>query len=166
MATAEKLSENMEDYLEVILSLAKDKGVARVGEIAAKMAVKSPSVNAALKSLASRNLLIHERYGYVTLTSEGKKLAEVVQEKHDVLFRFLTEFLMISPETAENEACSIEHAISEETFIRLVKFFKFLESSKHSEKPRLLKNFEVYLKTGQRITCDCERPLKSQEKVL
>ncbi len=157
ISEVEKLSENMEDYLEVILALSKDKGVARVGEIAEKMNVKSPSVNAAMKSLADRNLVVHEKYGYVTLTKEGQKLAAAVQGKHDVLYRFLTEFLMISPDVAWGEACSIEHAISEEPFVRLVKFFKFLESSSISEKPRLLKNFETYLKTGKRIPCDCER---------
>jgi DtxR family Mn-dependent transcriptional regulator len=159
-AEIEKLSENMEDYLEVIFALSREKGVARVGEIAEKMDVKSPSVNAALKALSDRDLVVHEKYGYVALTEAGRKLASAVQEKHDVLYRFLTEFLMISPDLADREACSIEHAISEETFIRLVKFFKFLESSVNGEKPRLLKNFEVYLKTGERLPCDCEFPQK------
>ena len=154
---AEKLSENMEDYLEVIFALSRDKGVARVGEIAEKMDVKSPSVNSAIKSLADRGLVVHEKYGYVTLTPEGKKLAVAVQGKHDVLFRFLSEFLMIKPEVANQEACSIEHAISEETFERFVKFFKFLESSAGGEQPKLVRNFEAYLKTGRRAPCDCER---------
>ena len=155
----ERLSANMEDYLEVIHALAKDKGVARVGEIAEKMAVKSPSVNAALKSLADRDLVLHEKYGYVSLTKEGQRLAAEVQEKHDILFRFLTEVLMIAPEVAQEEACCIEHAISDETSIRLIKFFKFIESSPHN-KPRLLKNFEVFLETGERLFCECNR-LKS-----
>ncbi len=125
----EKLSSNMEDYLEVINALANDKGVARVGEIAEKMEVKSPSVNAALKLLEDRELVVHEKYGYVTLTKEGQRLAAAVQEKHDVLYQFLTEFLTIKPEVAQSEACCIEHAISEETFVRLVKFIKKLKDS-------------------------------------
>lgn len=151
---AEKLSENMEDYLEVIHALAGDKGVARVGEIADKMGVKSPSVNAALRSLADRNLVNHEKYGYVTLTKDGRRLAAAVQEKHDILFRFLTEFLMLAPGVAEKEACSIEHAISKETFIRLVKFFKFLRVGPNSEKPKWLKNFANYLVTGAKAVGD------------
>lgn len=153
----EKLSENMEDYLEVIHALAGDKGVARVGEIAEKMEVKSPSVNAALKSLADRQLVNHEKYGYVTLTKEGQKRAAAVQEKHDILYRFLTEFLMLSPEVAQKEACSIEHAISKETFVRLVKFFTFLRVGPNGEPPKLLRNFATYLEAGSKGVCDGER---------
>ncbi len=156
----EKLSENMEDYLEVIFALSREKGVARVGEIAEKMDVKSPSVNAALKALAERDFVVHEKYGYVVLTETGRKLAAAVQEKHDVLYRFLTEFLMVSPDLADKEACSIEHAISEDTFIRFVKFFKFLDTSASNEKPKIIRNFDVYLKTGRRLTCHCEHPHK------
>ena len=129
MTAAAKLSENMEDYLEVIYALSKDKGAARVSQIAGKMDVKNPSVNAAIKSLAERGLVVHEKYGYVTLTAPGKRLAAAVQQKHDVLFKFLTEFLMIDPRQADREACSIEHAISEDTFACFVKFFKRLEAA-------------------------------------
>jgi len=144
-----KLSENMEDYLEAIYAIAKDKGLARVGEIAEKMEVKSPSVNAALKSLVERRLVEHEKYGYVTLTKEGERLASNVQEKHDILYRFLTEVLMLEPSVAGKEACSIEHAISQGTFIRLVKFVKFLRSSADSERPKFLKDFAHYLEADK-----------------
>jgi DtxR family Mn-dependent transcriptional regulator len=147
----------MEDYLEVINALAMDKGVARIGEIAEKMDVKSSSVNAAMKLLSDRKLVVHERYGYVSLTEEGKKIAMEVQSKHNVLFRFLTEFLMVDPKKAENEACCIEHSISEDTAQRLIKFFKFLEMSPCDQKPFVLKIFETYLKTGKRMFCECEK---------
>lgn len=160
VAEIEKLSDNMENYLKVIYTLSKDKGVARVSEIAEKMDVTSPSVNAAIKSLADRDLVVHEKYGYVILTQEGKKIAEGVLGKRDVLYKFLTEFLMVTPGQADHEACSIEHAISEDTFDRFVRFFKFLETSDTGEKPKLLRNFETYLKTGKRLACDCERPPK------
>jgi DtxR family Mn-dependent transcriptional regulator len=156
-AETEPLSATMEDYLEVINALAKDKGVARVGEIAEKMSVKSPSVNAALKLLSDRDLVVHEKYGYVSLTEDGKKIAVEVQNKHDVLFRFLTEFLMVDPAVADKEACCIEHSMSEDTAMRLVKFFKFLEMSPEGQRPLVLKNFEAYLKTGKRAFCDCEK---------
>ncbi len=152
-----KLSGNMEDYLETIHALAGEKGVARVGEIAKKLEVKSPSVNAALRGLSERNLVRHEKYGYVTLTKEGRTLAAVVQEKHDILFRFLTEFLMLAPAVAEKEACSIEHAISQETFIRLVKFFRFLRVDPNGEKPKMLRDFARYLKTGTKVVCASKR---------
>ena len=147
------LTSNMEDYLEAIYSLKQDKGFTRVGEIAEKLNVKNSSVNAALKTLAEKDLVEHERYGYVTLTKAGDKLAIEVKKKHDILYRFLTEFLMLSSQKAEEEACAIEHSISKLTFERLVSFFKFLEEGSNGIKPKILSNFEKYLKTGKNIRC-------------
>ncbi len=135
MNTSNNLSSTMEDYLEAILQLKQVNGVARVGEIASKLNVKSSSVNSALKYLRDQNLVVHEKYGYVGLTKEGEKTAADVKSKHDILFRFLTEFLMLDPKDAEKEACCIEHSISAETFERLTKFFQFLEKGFMNEKP-------------------------------
>ena len=151
-----KLSSTMEDYLETIFFLKKENGFARVGEIADKLEVKSSTVNSALKQLAEKKLVIHERYGYVGLTEEGELIAAEVQKKHDILYRFLTEFLMLNSKKAAKEACCIEHSISHETFVRLTKFFKFLEMGFTDRKPKILQLFEEYLKTGKRQKCDCE----------
>ena len=151
--TSNNLSSTMEDYLETIFFLQKENGFARVGEIAENLNVKSSSVNSAIKFLLEKELVIHKRYGYVALTKEGKRIANEVQEKHDILFRFLTEFLMLDNKVAQEEACCIEHAISNQTFQRLTKFFKFLEDGCDGQRPRLLKNFESYIKTGRRHKC-------------
>lgn len=157
MSFSNNLSPAMEDYLETIYELKLANGVARVGEIASKLNVKSSSVNSALRYLSDRNLVVHEKYGYVGLTREGEKTAAGVKSKHDILFRFLTEFLMLDPKEAEKEACCIEHTISTETFERLTKFFEFLEKGFTTEKPKILQSFETYLKTGKRMKCDCEK---------
>lgn len=155
-----QLSSNMEDYLEAIYELKKESGIARVKEIAAMLKVKSPSVNSAIKTLSSMGFVRHEKYGYVSLTLQGEQAAAVVKGKHDILFRFLTEFLMIDPIAAQKEACAIEHAISEETSQRLAKFFRFLEMGVNPGKPRMMRLFEEYLKTGKRMPCACERGIK------
>ena len=90
-----KLSSNMEDYLETINLLKKDKGVARVKDITRLMNVRTPSVTSALTALSKKGFVVHERYGYVELTEEGGKLAQNVQRRHDVLFNFLTGVLKI-----------------------------------------------------------------------
>ena len=151
------LSSTMEDYLETIYTLKQKNGVARVGEIADKLNVKSSSVNSAVKVLVDQDLVIHERYGYVSLTKEGEKTASVIKRKHDILFRFLTEFLMINPANAEHEACSIEHSISKETFYKLTEFFKFLDANLNGKKPKIIQLFKTYLETGERFKCDCEK---------
>lgn len=147
---ANNLSATMEDYLETILGLKHENGFARVGKIAEKLKVKSSSVNSAIKYLSDQKLVVHEKYGYVGLTKEGEKVASAVKSKHDILFRFLTEFLMLDPRGAEKEACCIEHSISKKTFERLTKFFKFLENDFAVEKPNMLRLFEAYLKIGKR----------------
>lgn len=148
-----KLTSTMEDYLEVIYSLSKENGFSRVGEIAQSLNVKSPSVNSAVKFLSEKGLVTHQKYGYIGLTKEGERMAAQVQDKHDILFRFLTEFLMLDKSLAQKEACGIEHAISQKTFLRLTKFFKFLGERFNGEKPKFLENFEVYLKTGEVFKC-------------
>lgn len=144
------LSSTMEDYLEAILTLKEENGVARVGEVAARLNVKSPTVNSAIKSLSEQNLVVHQKYGYVDLTKAGEKVATEVKKKHEILFRFLTEFLLLDPKTAENEACCIEHAISKETFVRLTKFFNFVEMGLNNDKPKILQQFDAYLKNGKK----------------
>ncbi len=146
-----KLSSTMEDYLETILALMHEHGFARIGKIADKLKVKSSSVNSAIKYLSEQKLVVHEKYGYVKLTEEGKKAASDVKSKHDILFRFLTEFLMLDPAEAEKEACCIEHTISKKTFERLTKFFKFFEDGFTTEKPKILQLFATYIKTDKKL---------------
>lgn len=145
------LSATMEDYLETILALKEECGFARIGKIAGKLNVKSSSVNSAIKYLSDQKLVVHEKYGYVGLTEEGEKAACDVKSKHDILFRFLTEFLMLDFKEAEKEACCIEHSISKKTFERLTKFFKFLETGCNEKKPNILQLFAAYLKTDKRM---------------
>jgi DtxR family transcriptional regulator, Mn-dependent transcriptional regulator len=149
VAQINSLSSTMEDYLETILALKQNNGFARIGKIASKLNVKSSSVNSAIKYLSDQKLVVHEKYGYVGLTKEGEKAACDVKSRHDILFRFLTEFLMLDPKETEKEACCIEHSISKKTFERLTKFFKFLENDFTAGKPKTLQSLAIYLKTGK-----------------
>jgi DtxR family Mn-dependent transcriptional regulator len=117
----------MEDYLETVYSLENKHGFARVSDIASEIGVKKSSVNTALKNLASRGLLEHEKYGSASLTRSGKRLAGELQGKEDVLFRFFTEYLFIEPGVAREEACKLEHSVSKTTLSRMMDFFSFIE---------------------------------------
>ncbi len=123
-AFPEGMSESLEDYLEAIHLLQKEKGRARVVEIARHLGVKGPSVTGALGQLSRRGLVRHERYGAVDLTPRGESLAREILARHRKLSRFLREILGVSEERAEKEACRIEHAMSRETWRR---FERFLE---------------------------------------
>ncbi|MBN2809587.1 MAG: metal-dependent transcriptional regulator [Deltaproteobacteria bacterium] len=118
----EGLTSNMEDYLEVILNLQKEQRVARVKDVAQRLNVKMPSVTGAMKGLAEKGFVNYERYSYLTLTEAGEKIAREIGERHKTFYDFLTEVLQLDHETAELDACRLEHATSRKTFEKIKEF--------------------------------------------
>ena len=137
----------MEDYLEAIYDLGREKKVVRVRDIAARLDVKMPTVTSMLKNLNERGLVDYEKYEYVDLTAKGRAVGREMHRRHDVLRRFLTEILKIDARTSDEEACQLEHALSTATLNRLIQFMDFIH-----ECPRTgetwLERFDVYLKDG------------------
>jgi DtxR family Mn-dependent transcriptional regulator len=117
----------MEDYLEVIYELSDGGKGVRVKQIADRLGVSLPSVTSALKTLREAGLVNHERYRAVELTPQGRERADALIRRHDALVRFLTEILLIDVETAEQEACHMEHAIGPTTLQRLVNFLQSVQ---------------------------------------
>ena len=128
VSTADAISHQLEDYLEVIFELMAQKRVARVSDIANSMGVQMPSVTGALKHLAQHGLVNYEPYQHVTLTSEGDEIARAMVRRHDVLKRFMTQVLALPEDIAEHDACGMEHALSDETLSRMIQFLEFIES--------------------------------------
>lgn len=117
-----KLTGSLEDYLEVIYVLQEKNGCVRITDIASELSISKPSVNRAVKTLKSQNLLTHERYGTITLTDLGKSIAKDVDFRHKAITRFFVESLHIDPKIAEEDACKIEHIISPQTLQKLVDY--------------------------------------------
>ena len=128
-----ELSAQMEDYLETIFVLCQDKGVARVKDIASRLKVTNPSVVGALRTLKRKKLVRQERYGFIRLTDQGRELARSVLHRHSVLTHFLESILGLDADTAANDACRIEHAVSPETVRRLRAVAAFLQSEAHED---------------------------------
>ncbi|MBU4501074.1 MAG: metal-dependent transcriptional regulator [Nanoarchaeota archaeon] len=118
------LTKSEEDYLESIYVIQQEKKVVRIKDIAKHLNIKLPSVTEAVKKLSQKSLTIYERYGYVQLTSKGKKHAQEVFKKHQAVFTFLTKILRVKKETALKDACLIEHNLSAETLEKLIKFIE------------------------------------------
>ncbi len=110
-----KAEESMEDYLETILILQKKNGHVRSIDIAAELGYTKPSVSVAMKSLREKNLITMAETGYITLTNTGLDKAKKVLERHTLLSEWLIR-LGVSADVAKEDACKIEHDISEETF--------------------------------------------------
>jgi len=113
------LSATMEDYLEAIYQFQESQHVARVRDLARHLGVTMPSVSGALKTLAARQLVEHEAYGYATLTEEGRRLAEQVHLRHTAIVDLLQRVLQLGADRAEDEACRLEHALSTVALERL-----------------------------------------------
>ena len=116
--------ESVEDYLEKILMLKEERGVVRAIDIANFMGFSKASVSVALKKLKSYNYVnVDESTGYIELTKEGEQIAKATYERHQVISRALIA-LGVSEKTALEDACAVEHIISEETFQVLKEKFK------------------------------------------
>ena len=116
------LSASLEDYLEAILRLERTSRVARVSEIAEVLHVSRPSVTGALKGLTARGLVLHARYGHVTLTEAGERIAEDVERRHVAIRDFLTCVLQIPLVAAETAACRMEHVLDPDVLARFVAY--------------------------------------------
>lgn len=128
------LTEGLQDYLEAILLCERKHRFVRTKHLAERLGVKSPSVHTAVKELTRLGLVEHESYGYIELTPEGRKEAELVYSRHKTLYRFFAETLGLPRDLAEDTACGIEHHLDEMTRKRLARFLDFLEQKmKQSE---------------------------------
>ena len=107
--------ESREDYLETILILHNEKGYVRSIDIAARMNFSKPSVSRAVGLLKSGDYILVDGSGYITLTDSGREIAEKMYERHTLLSELL-EKLGVDKETAVEDACKIEHDISDESF--------------------------------------------------
>jgi DtxR family Mn-dependent transcriptional regulator len=116
------LSSSLEDYLEAVLNLKEANSIIRVTDLAKKLQVAKSSVNQAIMKLVGKNLLRHERYGPLELTVPGMEHAQKIQQRHQLLKCFFNEILGVDPQTAEMDACNIEHHISATTMEKLVYF--------------------------------------------
>jgi DtxR family Mn-dependent transcriptional regulator len=112
------MTPSLEDYLEMV-SFLSDEGEVRVTDIASRLGVSKPSVLTALRTLEEQGLLEHERYRRVDLTMEGARQAAEIRERHSTLTVFLQDVIGVSAETAEKDACKMEHLLSEETLKRI-----------------------------------------------
>ena len=116
-----KAEESLEDYLETILSLQKKLGQVRSIDIVHELGYSKPSVSVAMKNLREREYISMTSEGYISLTESGRQRAENVLERHKLLYNWLIR-IGVSEETAMEDACKIEHDLSEETFLAIKNF--------------------------------------------
>ena len=109
------VNESSENYLETILMLSKKLPVVHAVDIATELNFKKSSVSVAMKKLRESEHIIVSREGYITLTESGQAIADMIYERHTLLSSWL-ERLGVDPQIAADDACRMEHVISEESF--------------------------------------------------
>lgn len=144
----EKPTSSLEDYLEAIIMLQEKGDKVTVTALSDELGVKKPSVDWALKKLGDANLVIHEHYSDIDLTPEGSRIANEVYHRHKIIRRFLTEILNVDFETANNDACKMEHILSKDSLTRLEKFINFVMDC-HPGLNDWEDIFERYIKYGK-----------------
>ena len=111
-------------HLLAVMDLKKEKGYARVTDVAKFLDITTGSASTNLKSLKNKGLVIEDENKFLSLSPEGEKLASAVIKRKEVFFKFLSEVLKVSPEQAEIDACKTEHLLSPETTTKLERFLK------------------------------------------
>jgi DtxR family Mn-dependent transcriptional regulator len=113
------LSSTHEMYLKVLYGLESQHEVGRVRDMAKGLGVTPSTVTAVLKKLERSGLVIHDYYGTVKLTAQGSRVAACVVRRFEIIKMFLVEALGMDAETAEVDACQMEHAVSPATVNRM-----------------------------------------------
>ena len=111
-----KLTASLEDYLEVICNLSEENNIIRAVDVSKKLNVSRASATEALKKLVNKGFITYERHEKISLTEIGKDIAQNIVSKHSVLEIFFEEILNLSKQEASENACKIEHVITDNAF--------------------------------------------------
>ena len=117
----------MEDYLEAIWELKNNKGYIKAKDIADKLEVKRPSVSEMTKKLKEKDFISYEKYGGITFTEKGRRLAREIKKRHNLFVEFLS-IIGVGEKNSQRDACKIEHDVSAETVKCLI---HFIETIRH-----------------------------------
>ncbi len=121
------IRKSAEDYLEAMLMMKELHGYIRSIDLAEHLGVTKPSVSYATKRLRENGYITMDHSGFITLSETGMEIAERIYTRHKVLTEFFIA-LGVKPETARDDACKVEHDLSEDTFRLLARHAKSLKS--------------------------------------
>lgn len=137
MTKEEALSSGLEDYIETIYIAHLNDTLLKGAALARKLNVSRASVSEALTKLVAKGLVHYSSYEAITLTEKGLELAQKVYNKHHILKEFFEKVLKIPANDAGENACKIEHIISQNILDRMIKFTNFIQ-----EHPEIISEFQ------------------------
>lgn len=122
--TAKRVTEGFERYLDAIYEIHCSGKEVRVGELADQLGISMPSVSEMVERLVQGSFVKHDKYSKIELTEKGQTIAEKLRRRHQVLRTFFISILGVDEEVADQDACEIEHVISDETMDRLIAYLE------------------------------------------
>jgi DtxR family Mn-dependent transcriptional regulator len=137
----QSLSRKAEDYLEAILNVTLEKGYARIKDIAAELSVQPPTVVEMARKLDRQGMITYRKYDGVTLTPAGRRIAEIIRDRHETLQSFL-EMIRIPEQIASKDACIMEHELSPETIEQIRAFVRFIRE--YHKDGQILRQFDTF----------------------
>jgi len=135
------LSRKAEDYLEAILNVTLEKGYARIKDIAAGLSVQPPTVVEMVRKLDRQGMITYRKYDGVTLTPAGRRIAEIIRDRHETLQSFLM-MIRIPEQIASKDACIMEHELSPETIEQIRAFVRFIRE--YHSNGQILRQFDTF----------------------
>jgi len=142
--------KTIEDYVELVYDLQKGKKPVHTNDIASALNISPASVTEIFQKLSEEGYIDYEKYRGATLTKKGRRIARKTKKRHDTLTEFLL-LLGIEKETAEKDACEMEHILHPDTMDTILKFVKVVKRCEVT--PFWLNRLKKYVKTGKLTEC-------------
>ena len=152
----ESVSGRVEDYLRTVYEIIEQKGYARIKDISRELRVKPSSVVEMMRKLHDRGFVIYEKYGDITLASQGREVAEAVEMRHNTFKKFL-EIILVPEDIAAKDAHVLEHRLDSKTILQFTRFVEFITRAIATDHPKFMgrwvEQFRKYCqeKTNNRI---------------
>jgi len=148
----DRVSGALESYLEQIADLQKEFGAVRTSDLADRMGCKRSSVTSALQRLSEKGLINYQSYRPVTLTTEGEKTIAALSRYHRILADFLENILAFPEEFAQQEACRLEHRVSQCTIERMQVYCEFINQINCLNGSSACASFKNYMQKAKQKT--------------
>ena len=133
-----------------IFGITREKGYAKVRDIALCLKIKPPSVSEIAKKLDDMGLVVYRKYDGVTLAPKGKEIGALVRDRHETIRSFL-EIIGVPQNIADEDACIIEHELNPETMMQIKNLVRFVKTA--PDYPKWLDHFETFCNT-EKHSCE------------
>jgi DtxR family Mn-dependent transcriptional regulator len=133
----ESVTGRVEDYLKAVYEVVEQKGYARIKDISKELGVSPSTVVEMMRKLHGNGLVVYERYGGITLTPQGREIAEAVKKRHDTFKKFL-EIILVPEDIAAKDAHILEHQLDPKTIRQFTRFVEFITQATATKHPKFI----------------------------